>query len=189
MKFTDQQLQEIVRGARAFRTIPYPGAPPESAIMVAVRNLTEAELDACRLEAMAKLRAFCETRKWDPTTVVDMDPSLLLRYQDREIVLWAFYDPDTTARERPERFFPTIRDVEMLDATTLARLRLSYDEHSEWVSPMRRMETKEVEELVTSLGNASSASAELSRFERSTLVRLCISLASALRSTTSQTNR
>lgn len=184
MKFTDKQLQTIIRGARAFRVIAFPGAPPESGATVAVRLLTEAELDGCRLEGQAKLRAFCEGRKWDPTTAVDIDPSLVTRWQERQVVWAAFYDAATVESERPERFFPTVRDVEELDATTLTRLHEAYALHQEEAAPLRKMDDKEIEELVVALGNASSASAELHRFERSTLARLCISLASALRSKT-----
>lgn len=184
MKFTDKQLQAIVRGARAFRVIEFPGAPPESGAQIAVRLLTESELDACRLEGQAKLRAFCEGRKWDPTTAVDIDPSMVTRWQERQVVWAAFYDASTISGEKPERFFPTLRDVEELDATTLTRLHEAYAYHQEEVAPLRKMEPKEIDELVSSLGNASSASAELHRFERSTLVRLCLSLASALRSKT-----
>lgn len=183
-KFTDAQVQAIVKGAKRFSTIAFPGAPTESGVQIAVRLLTEAELDGCRLEAQARLRAFCEGRKWDPTTAVDMDPSLVTRWQERQVVWAAFFDAATVESGEPKRFFETYRDVEQLDATTVTRLHEAYVQHQEWVAPLHKMTAEEVEELVTALGNASSASAELHRFERSTLARLCISLACALRSKT-----
>jgi len=182
--FTDERVQAIIRGARAFRVVSFPGAPPEAGVQIAVRLLTEAELDGCRLEGQAKLRAFCETRKWDPTTAVDMEPGLVTRWQERQLVWAAFFDAATIGDPTPRRFFPTYRDVEELDATTVTRLHEAYVQHQEWVAPLNRMEPKEVEELVVALGNGRSASAELHRYERSTLARLCISLASALRSKT-----
>lgn len=184
MKFTDQQVQAITRGVKAFRVIPYPGAPPESGVTIAVRILSEFSLDACRLEAQAKLRAFCEQRKWDPTTAVDIDPSLVTRWQERQIVFEAFFDPATIAGDTPERFFPVMRDLEALDAATVTKLHDAYLLHQQEVAPLSRMTDTEVKEMVEALGNGSSASAALAQFERSTLLRLCTSLASALRSKT-----
>lgn len=187
--YTDERVLAVLRGKRAPRTIPFPGAPLESGIVVAVRLLTEAELDHCRLNAQGKLRTYCESKKWDPTTAVDMDPAMMGRYVEREIVFLAFLDADTAADKEPKRFFPTMHDVEALDAATLTRLREAYDEHQDWTSPLARMSDEDVRGFVDVLGNASSVPAELQRFERSTLVRLCISLASRLRSTTSPMNK
>lgn len=189
MKFTDERLAAILRGRRAFRVIDFPGAPPEAGVKIAVRVLTEAELDSCRLQSQVKLRSFCETRKWDPTTVVDIDPGLVSRYSEREIVWSAFYDPETIDKEQPDRFFQTVRDVESLDATSLTRLHEAYNEHQEWAAPLHRMTEEEVQGMIEQLGNAQSAPAELHRCERSTLVRFVISLASRLRSSTSPTSK
>ena len=110
-KFQDEQLRAIIAGPRTHRKIPFPGGG-ENGPMIAVRALTEGEGEQCKLEAQDKLRRFCKQRGWDPTTMVDMDPSVLLREQERQLILMAFYDPDTTEPgKRPERFFATIGDV------------------------------------------------------------------------------
>jgi hypothetical protein len=184
-RFTDEQVRAAILGKRKPRVIPFPGAPPESGIKVGIRVLTEAELDACRLEAQRIIRSECEKRKWDPTTFVDIDPSALIRHQERQLVLMSFLDAESIGEDKEQRrFFPTLKDVESLDATTLTRCREAYDENQEWVSPVTKLSQEEALELVASMGNESSASVELHRFERSTLVRLCITLASALRSST-----
>jgi len=180
-KFTDERVAAALRGPRTFRTIDFPGT---SEVKVAVRCLSEAEIDAARLEAQGKLRRECSAKGWDPVASTDMDPDLLRRYTERELVFAAYYDHETVTSGKPERFFPTTGDLASLDATTVSRLFEAYTDHQLWVSPMLTLGDAELKELVTALGNESSASVGLQGFDRSTLARCVISLASRLRSTT-----
>lgn len=185
MKATDEKIAFVLAGKRAHRTIQLPGSTKEAGLMVAVRALTEAEMDLARQQAQIRLRRWSEGKRYDPTTVVDIDPSLFNRWVEREIVFAAFFD----AEKPSERFFPTVQDVELLDATTLSMFMRAFEDHQATVCPPETMTDEEVRTFAEALGNASSASAELHRFERSTLVRLLLSMASLLRSTTSPTTR
>lgn len=186
MKFTDKEAHTILRGTRAFVTYAWPGgsAEDQKALSVACRVLTEAEIDDARVEAQARVRDEAKRRGWDANSAVDMDPDLLQRAIDREVVFRAFYDPATTASEKPERFFPTPADVRSLDAVTLTRLASLYVEHQQTVSPLRHASDEEVTAIVEALGKAREPRAALAPYARSSLESLVLSMASRLRSTT-----
>jgi hypothetical protein len=175
--FNDERVRAIVLGARAFRTIPFPAqANADNGIEVAVRCLSESELDACRIEAQRELRDRAKTRAWDPASTADVDPDLLTRLIERQVVWRAFYDTATIGSETPSPFFPTPRDVETLDSTTTTNLMHAYLEHQEWINPRAGLSDEEVDSLVDALGKAQSVPVLLARYERGTLLRFVTSM-------------
>ena len=84
----DERVLEILRGTRSFREVEFPG---REGVTVAVRCLSEAELDGARIAAQVVVRNVAQTRGWEPSSVVDVDPDLFQRMMEREIVQRAFY--------------------------------------------------------------------------------------------------
>lgn len=183
-KFTDERVSAALRGTRNFRVIDWPG-PGKVETKVAVRLLSELELDEARLEAQMALRGNAKARGWDAESMASIEPELLQRLIERQIIWLAFYDADTVDRagRTPERFFPTPRDVGTLDSVTVTRLFTAYCEHQTWCAPFRSMSDEEVTSFVEALGKGQTAQALLEGYERSTLARLCISMASRLLAT------
>jgi hypothetical protein len=180
-RFADVQVTAVVRGARAPRTVAFPG---REGVVVAVRLLTDQEIDDCRLRAFAALKKGAEKNGWDVATLTDVDPDLLARMQTREIIARAFIDSETTENEKPTPFFSSADEVgREVDAPTVELLFTLYLEHQSFVAPLKSASEEEVKALAEALGKAPPASV-LAAFDRSTLVRLCTSLASALRSRT-----
>lgn len=182
MRFSDQQVAAIVRGARALRVIDLPG---REGVQVAVRLLTDGEIDDCRLRAFGALQKAAKAQEWDVALLTDVDPDLVARMQTREIVARAFYDAETISNEKPTPFWSGAAELAReCDAPTVERLFQAYLEHQQFVAPYRHLTDAEVKELVATLGKEQGALATLAEFDRSTLARLCTSLAFALRSTT-----
>lgn len=181
MRFADHQVAAIIRGARTLRVIDFPG---RDGVSVAVRLLADSEVDDCRLRAFGALQKAAAAQGWDVAAITDVDPDLVARMQTREIVAKAFYDPDTIEAERPVPFFSSVAELAReCDAPTVERLFQAYLEHQQFVSPLRTMSEEEVKELVAALGKEPAARVTLAGLDASTLSRLCISLASALRRT------
>lgn len=182
MRFGDTQVAAIVRGARAFRTIDFPG---RAGVQVAVRLLTDGEIDDCRLRAFGSLQKAAKAQDWDVALLTDVDPDLVARMQTREIVARAFYDADTTSADKPLPFWASAAELAReCDAPTVERLFAAYLEHQQFAAPYRTLTDGEVTELVASLGKGPGAQVTLAALDRSTLASLCTSLASALRSRT-----
>lgn len=182
MRFADQQVAAIVRGARAFRVVDFPG---REGVRLAVRLLTDGEIDDCRLRAFGALQKAAKAQDWDVALLTDVDPDLVARMQTREIVARAFYDADTISAEKPLPFWSGASELAReCDAPTVERLFEAYLEHQQHAAPYRHLSEAEVQELVAALGKGQGAPAILAGFDRSTLARLCTSMASALRSRT-----
>ena len=180
-RFSDVQVTTVVRGARALRTVAFPG---RVGLEVAVRLLTDQEIDDCRMRAFASLAKSAKKNDWDVATLTDVDPDLLARIQTREILARAFYDSTTIGEEKPVPFFTSADEVgREVDAPTVELLFTLYLEHQAFVAPLKSASDEEVKSLAEALGKAPPASV-LASFDRSTLVHLCTSLASALRSKT-----
>ena len=180
-RFSDVQVTAAVRGARAPCTVVFPG---REGVVVAVRLLTDQEIDDCRLRAFAALKKGAEKNGWDVATLTDVDPDLLARMQTREIIARAFLDSETIENEKPTTFFTSAEEVAReVDAPTVELLFTLYLEHQAFVAPLKGMNEEEVKGFAEALGKGQPASV-LAAFDRNTLVRLCTSLASALRSKT-----
>lgn len=183
-KFSDKEIGVILRGARAYADFSWPGKPE---VRISVRILTDGEVDEARQQAQVWLREWAKRRGYDPQTVVDMDPQAFDRAVEREIVRAAFFDPTTTSSKDPERFFATSEDVRQCSTSEVHELFQLYVEHQRATSPLREAAEEEVTELEEALGKGQIDSGRLLGFERSTLVRLLVSM--ARRRATSPTNK
>lgn len=173
----DERVRALLLGRRAFRVIDFPTNPE---IKIAIRVLTEGELDMCRVGGQAAFEAMCVKRKWDPTKVIQIDPHMHARLVDRQILLRAFFDPETITSERPRPFFPGEHDIEeMCDSVVTSDLISAYNEHHDYVSPGRTLNAQEVGDLIEALGKEPSP-VVLRSFERPTLESFTLSLVKRL---------
>lgn len=179
-KFSDAQFHAIIAGKRHFNTYPFPG----SDLRVAVRVLTEAELDECRAAGQHEVRELAKKRGWKAADALDVDPELMHRAIERMIVFRAFFDVDTVGSDDPARFFQTPDEVRALDSVTMTMCGRLYLEHQEWCSPALHLSDSDVEELVTGLGKSQAPEVFLGVYAPSTLRRFVISLASRVRTST-----
>src|SRR3972149_7124131 len=146
----DERVLEILRGTRSFREVEFPG---REGVTVAVRCLGEAKLAGARIAAQVVVRNVAQTRGWEPSSVVDVDPDLFQRMMEREIVQRAFYVGEADAKGERRAFFPSTRDVaEILDSVAMTRLMEAYLEHQQRVSPLRDVPQGDLEALVAQLG-------------------------------------
>lgn len=177
--FDDARIRLMILGAkRAFRVVDFPGAHE---IKIAVRLLTEREIDACRVEGQRQFLSICSARGWSPEKAVVIDPLMHTRLVDRQIVWRAFYDADSIGDpDKARPFFASENDVAELDATTTADLFQAYIEHQDLVTPARHMGEEEVKALVDALGKGHTPGVVLRSFERSTLESFALSMAKRL---------
>ena len=183
-KFTDDRVREIILGATAFRTISFPSHTGEpSEVQIAVRCLSEAEIDGCRIEAQRRMRDIAKRRGWDVSEACDVDPDLLQRFVEKSILARAFFDADTISNKTPDPFFASETEVDMLTSVQASSLMSAYVEHQEWTNPFRTLSPEAVEELADTLGKAPMPEGLLGLYAPDTLRALCISLASLVRST------
>lgn len=182
--FSDERLRAIILGPkRAFRVIQFPGRPD---VKVAVRALAEHEIDACRVEGQRAFLSVCKAREWTPERANQIDPLMVARLVDRQIVWRSFFDFETITREKPDPFFPNDSDVAELDSVTMSDLLSAYVEHQEFVSPARTLVAEEVEALVEALGK-ERPQVVLHSLGRASLESFALTLAKRL--TSSRTGR
>lgn len=185
-RYAESRVREIVAGARRFRTIPFPGA---DGVDVALRCLTEAELDLCRAEAQRQVRARAKKMGLDPTEFHDLDPEFFHRLVQRQILAQAFYDSETVDTDSPTPFFASDSDIAELDSATVKSLFDAYYEHQQWVSPFAVLSEADAEELADALGKGRDVKVLLAAYERETLLSCVVSMACALRNATSRTGK
>jgi len=169
---TDERVRALITNSTKPRIVDYPGQP---SIKVGVRGLDDVELDHCRVEAAQKIHDIAKTRRWDPVQTSELDPALLERFVEREIVLRAFIDPDTLEDETPVLFFANVHELKQVGATGVTDLMNVYIEHQEWANPNVSIGPEEEKELVDALGKEQSAALYLTGIEPSILRRLLIS--------------
>jgi hypothetical protein len=173
------------------RPIPVPGFPD---LRVAVKCLDDIELDGCRIEAQRKLRELAKKRGWDPESTATIDPLLMERYVEREVVLRAFFDVDTIDLDKPVPFFASERDLAQLGSTGVTDWMVAYGDNQAWSNPNVELDSAEEKQLLDLLGKGQSADVVLTGIEPRTLRRLLISMAKRLsacrtgKSTTSPTS-
>lgn len=177
-KFSDTQIRAIITRSTTPRVVEYPG---HSDVRVAVRCLDDIEVDGCRVEAQRKMRDIAKKRGWEPSSFAELDPTLLERFVEREIVLRAFLDADTIDREKPEPFFASEMELARVGAAGIDDLMHVYSEHQEWSNPNLSLTEEDEKELVERLGNEQSAGVFLTGFEPLMHRRLLISMARRLR--------
>lgn len=175
-RFSDEAISRMLQGRKTLEPVEFPGLP---SVKVGVRILSEEEIDSARIAAAA----YCKERRVD----VLVDPDFLDRAVQREIVAAAYFDLDAPADE-PRVFFSSGADVRKLDAPIQRVLFEAYLSHQDEVSPLRRLNDAECDEVIDRLGEGRSAEALLNACDAFTLRRLLRSLGSALRETR-QTSR
>lgn len=176
-RFSDEQVRAIITRPTMYRVVEYPGHPE---IKIAVKCLDDVELDGVRIEAQRRLRDVSKKRGWDVRETADLDPALLERWVEREILLRAFFDPDTIALEAPVPFFASELELSKLGSTGVSDLMELYTENQEWINPSCKLDDAAEEELLDLLGKGPSAELTLTAIEPSTLRRLLISTAKRL---------
>ncbi len=176
-KFSDTRIRAIITRPTEPRIIDYPG---HDDVKVAVRCLDDIELDGCRIEAQRRMRDIAKKRGWEPSSFAELDPTLMERFVEREIVLRAFLDPDTIDNDKPEPFFSSEMELARLGSVGVEDLMQAYTEHQEWSNPNLTLDEEQEKELVERLGNEQSAGVYLTGFEPLMLRRLLISLAKRL---------
>ncbi len=174
MNVGDERIRSIILGpSRAFRVLAFPG---RSEVRIAVRALSEREIDACRIEGQRQFLDLCRARGWDPEKAINIDPLMHSRLVERQIVWRAFFDADTIASSEPRPFFPSDSDVAELDSITTTDLVSAYAEHQEFVSPSRGLSPEEVERIIDAMGKASDPGLVLRTIERDSLVSLALTM-------------
>lgn len=178
-KYSDPQVAAQLAAARAFQTIDVPTEDGEE-LRVAVRLLSDAEIDACRQQAQVTIRTWAKGRGFDANAVVDFDPDMLERALQRQMVWSAFYDIETIAKEKPERFFPTYDDVARLAAVTTQSLWEAYLEHQSRVIARRNVTTERVKEIAETV-IAGDVMPSLGGLDRQGLIAFVQELAAVIR--------
>lgn len=176
--FNNDRISGILMGSRSMRIYPFPG---HRDITIAVRLLSDGELDDVRAAAQAVVRDQAKKRGWKPEAMVEIDPDCHQRAIERHIVFRSMFDPETIQNDDPARFFETPEDVAKLDSSTVTMLMHLYLEHQEWVNPLEVLDQEQVDELIDALGKASAPEVFLAGFAPNTLRRFAISMASRLR--------
>lgn len=192
MQFTDERFAAVVRDRFKPRVVAAPISVDGRDVLVAVRLLRESEIDAARVAAQRYLRDAAEGAKIEPEKFVDVDPTFFDRDYQRQVV-WravvcvddASSEPVLDASGKPVAFFPSMRHLrEECDSQVVEDMFAAYVEHLRWMAPVRMAQSaEEVAALAEELKKGPKTTALLSAFDDDTLVRLCISLASHLHST------
>lgn len=180
-KFSDDRVRAILLGSRA--PVVYRVPVGDAHIEVAIRVLSDADLDAARIAGQGELREWAKKRGWpDPSIVADIDPGLLARFIERQYLWRACLDPETVGNDEPARFFDSPADLQRLDSTVVTRLGELFLEHQEWANPAIGLSTDEVEELIDALGKSEAPAVFLGAYAPSTVRRFALSLVRRLRS-------
>lgn len=166
--FSDERIAAIIRGRREVRRIHF--APLNCDI--GIRALTEAEIDAARLEAAAY---FTKAK-----ASIELDPEFLDREVRRQLIWRSVLDPDAPGEDKPP-FFPSDADVRKLDAAMVHLLFAAYLETQEEIVPSSTLSEEEVSALVEALGKEDTGERLLISYGPDTLRRCVRSLASHLR--------
>lgn len=165
-KFSDESVQLALRGRFVVRTYPFPGAP---GVEVAIKLLSDAELDGVRLEAVE----YAKKKKAE----LIADPEFLDRVIHRETVARAFYDP--AAQE--DSFFSSQAEVAELDSQTVRALYELYFSHAQSMDPYSHVPADQIEELADVLGKSESSVGLLNLYDAVTLRSLLLSMGLRLR--------
>ncbi len=162
-------LDALMASQREPRRYPFPYPLVGGVeIEVAIRLLTDHEIDMARIEA----QRYCARIKADLT----IDPDLLEREVQRQMVWRSTLEPFPTngSPEHP-RLFQSDQDVRMLPAPVIESLHRLYLEHQDRVSPHRVLTDENIGALVELV--RARGSIAFSQYDDAALVRICIALA------------
>jgi len=177
MRFDDAKIQAIILGRRVIGRSQFPGT---SDIDIGVQLLSERQIDLARFEAQMYLEAQAKKVQLPLLTFVQIDPESLDREHQRQVILSAFVDMDTSVDLPPDRrptFFRNIEEVRSLDSVLTQQLWEIYVDWQDVVNPRLNLTEEEVGELVASLKDEQTAKVILAPLDRETLTGLVRSLA------------
>lgn len=172
-RFSDDAIKAALCGSQAMRRYPFPG---HAKTQVAVKLLTDAQLDGARLRAVETVKA----RKAE----VLIDPDFLDRCIHREIIAAAFYDADESSKD--VWFFADQDEVAQLDNHTVRALYELYMTHAQSMDPYAYCPPEEVEALSEQLGKSENSVGILNLYDAVTLRSLLLSTSLKLRETQQQ---
>lgn len=177
-RFDDSHISEILKGRRAVRRVPFPGAQGHE---IGIRLLTDREIDDAKLEAHRYLERRCRESKQEYKTIVELDEDMLKRAVEQELLFRAIVDADSTS-DKPEPFFASPTQLrEQCDSVTVRSLLDLYLDHQETVVPEVTLSDEDVEKLVDALGKEHEPQGILVHFAPSTLRLFVRSMANRLR--------
>lgn len=181
-RFTDDRIRAIITQVREPRVVEFPGQPE---VKVAVRALADDEYDGCRVEAQRKIWDLSNQRGWDPVKVVDIDPTLMERFVEREVIVRAYFDAETVNQTNLIPFFSSTSELVSCGSVVISDLMKTYTEHQEWVNPTVTLSGDDVKELCQELGKGRAFGLSLAAIEHASLRRLLVSMAKLLSSSAS----
>ena len=176
--FDDRRVQEILKGRRASRVLPFPGDDERT---IGIRLLADQEIDNARLDALVHLsRHMPAIPEMSLERLCLVDPELLDREVQRQVIYKAFVNPDTIKNPEPEPFFADPDDVRGLDSVMVETLHQAYLNHQEYANPQSTLTDEQVDELVDTLGKEQSGPDILSLLDARSLRILVHSMAARL---------
>lgn len=174
---SDKRLQQMLLGRRAITTMPFPGADE---VEIGIRILTDDETDGARMAASQRVIDAAKKRGLDPTQLLLIEPELLDREMQRQVIWRSTVNVETKDADKPAPFFPDPDDIRGLDTIMVETLFQAYVDHQQYISPLKSLDEKETEELVNALGKGPIGEVILSQYDAPTLRKLVRSLASLL---------
>lgn len=145
------------------RPYKFPGADD---VPIAIRLLSESEMDNAKLEA----QRYVVKRKVD----VNIDPEFFDREVQRQIVWRAMIDPLGEGLKAP--LFVSDADVRELDTVTLGNLFNAYLEHQEACSTLRQLDQATANGIAEAFrANPRGIAVELASYDHASLVKLLVS--------------
>lgn len=175
--FDDARVQQMLRGTRAVKVVPFPGAELE----VGIRILLDEEIDDARLAAQQYLERRCSKLGLDAQRFIHGDPDALDREFQRQMLQRALVDPESPEDDR-RPFFASDSDIRRITSVQVQRLWELYLDWQDAIYPRAALEPEALDELVEALKKEEGQPDVLVHFERDTLVSLVRSLVARLRS-------
>lgn len=176
MQFDDARIQQMIRGTRAVKTVPFPGL---EGVQVGVRVLLDQEIDDARLGAQQYYERRCSQLGLDASRFLQGDPDALDREFQRQMLQRALVDPESPEDDR-RPFFPADTDIRRLTSVQVQRLWEVYLDWQDAVYPRELLSKEAIDELVEALKKKDAEKAVLAHFAPDTLASLVRSLAEQL---------
>ena len=148
----DERIQKLAAARRVPSRAVFPFLGEE--VLVAVRLLSDHEIDRCRVDAAQWTEAKAKALKMSSRDLLAIDANILDRELQRRTIAKAFLDVDTLEQERPEPFFANTDEVARLDALTIDTLTEIYLDHQNAMNPLHGLDDEQAEEFFDALGKA-----------------------------------
>ena len=171
MKVTDEQVRLALTQRLKPKRYAFPGIDGQ---FVAVKALTDTEMDGCRMRATEYLKR----SKMANQLELAVDPNFYNRALHREVISASFRDPESVE----DFYFPKADDVASLDNVTVAVLYELFCSHQDAMDPYASVSEEEVDALVAQLGKDVKLEEILNSFDADTLRRCVRSLVCKVRS-------